>query len=258
MNRNLDLQLHDGGLDPYFHALESIGEGANIITPDNQTRYVNGACATMYGYAKDELIGQPVTIFIPPGEVLIDDEAILSTPDEKWEGDVVRLKKGGEKIFVHLTMTLITNNNEEVVGLVVIHRDTTERKRAEDDARRLSRENQVMAEIGRIISSSLDIDRVYQQFAKQVSRLIPFDRLSISTTDERQGVGIVTYVSGIAVEGRGPGDVFPITSSLGGEATRTRSSVILRGPSREELIDHFSMLLPNYDAGIRSFLAVPL
>ena len=71
MNRDSDTHLRDEYLSPYFHALESIGEGVNIATSDNKIKYVNVACTTMYGYSKDELIGQLVTIFIPPGGVLI-------------------------------------------------------------------------------------------------------------------------------------------------------------------------------------------
>ena len=41
----------------------------------------------------------------------------------------------------------------------------------------------VLAEISRIISSTLNIDEIYEQFAHQVALLIPFDRLSIAAVD---------------------------------------------------------------------------
>ena len=46
--------------------------------------------------------------------------------------------------------------------------------------RRQSKEQEVLAEIGRIISSSLDIEEVYDAFAEQVRELISFDRLIIN------------------------------------------------------------------------------
>ena len=55
----------------------------------------------------------------------------------------------------------------------------------------------VLAEIGRIISSTLNIDEIYEQFAHQVSLLIPFDRLSIAAIDmEAQTVQAVYSVGG--------------------------------------------------------------
>ena len=38
----------------------------------------------------------------------------------------------------------------------------------------------VIAEIGRLISSTLDIDEVYERFAAEAKKLIPFDRLAVN------------------------------------------------------------------------------
>ena len=51
---------------------------------------------------------------------------------------------------------------------------------ASDEANSLARENQILGEIGRIISSSLDINDVYAGFGEQLRRLLHFDRLAIS------------------------------------------------------------------------------
>ena len=51
---------------------------------------------------------------------------------------------------------------------------------SEEEAKRLSQENAVMAEIGRIISSTLNIEEVYKLFSEEVKKLLPFDRIVIS------------------------------------------------------------------------------
>jgi len=43
----------------------------------------------------------------------------------------------------------------------------------EEEANRLAQENAIMAEIGRIISSTLNIEEVYERFAVEAKRLIP-------------------------------------------------------------------------------------
>ena len=51
---------------------------------------------------------------------------------------------------------------------------------SEEEAKRLAQENAIMAEIGRIISSTLNIQEVYERFAEEAHKLIPFDRIAIN------------------------------------------------------------------------------
>ena len=57
---------------------------------------------------------------------------------------------------------------------VAFVRDITERKRAEQ-------ETAILADIGRLIGSTLNIDEVYERFAAETKKLIPFDSLAIIT-----------------------------------------------------------------------------
>ena len=67
-----------------------------------------------------------------------------------------------------------------------------ERERAESKWR----ESESLAGLGRIISSSPDIDEVYHRFAGAVKDLIPFDRLSVSTVSQQEGAMTLRYVQG--------------------------------------------------------------
>ena len=67
-----------------------------------------------------------------------------------------------------------------------------ERERAESKWR----ESEALAGLGRIISSSPDIDEVYHRFADAVKDLIPFDRLSVSTVSDQHGAMTLRYVQG--------------------------------------------------------------
>ena len=40
-----------------------------------------------------------------------------------------------------------------------------------------------LAEIGRIVTASIDLNTVFSEFAKLANNLVPFDRLAISTVD---------------------------------------------------------------------------
>ena len=93
----------------------------------------------------------------------------------------------------------------------------------------------VLAEIGRIISSTLNIDEIYEQFAHQVSLLIPFDRLSIAAIDlEAQTVQAV-YSAGGDIPGWERGVVHEIIpEGISDILARERRGLLFRTPAEEE------------------------
>ncbi len=93
----------------------------------------------------------------------------------------------------------------------------------------------VLAEISRIISSTLNIDEIYEQFAHQVSLLIPFDRLSISAVDMEAHTVQAVYAVGGEIPGWERGVVHAIVPGgisdiLEGE----RRGILFKTPAEEE------------------------
>lgn len=123
---------------------------------------------------------------------------------------------------------------------------------AGDDARTLARENQILGEIGRIISSSLDINEVYSGFADQVRRLIDFDRLSISLVNLDDYTFTNAYILGEDVEGRQVGDVVSLEGTVTSEAVRSRRAMIIQGDPMD-LKEQYPNLL-----GFPSIILAPL
>ena len=129
---------------------------------------------------------------------------------------------------------------------------------AEAEANRLARQNAAIAEIGRIISSSLDIEEVYAGFAEQTRSLIPFDRISINLILSQADDFMPAYVFGTAVPGRGVGDVCPLRGTLSEEALRQRRAIMHHSTTKYETLNRFHGLSRQYEIGLRSFLSVPL
>jgi PAS domain S-box-containing protein len=154
---------------------------------------------------------------------------------------------------------------DQIIGRVSSFRDVTERKwmeqtliRSEEEAKRLSQENAIMAEIGRIISSTLDINEVYERFAEEVRILISFDRIVINIINPENNNAIIAYLSGVDVQGRRIGDFVSMIDSATGECLRTRSSLLFQTESIDEVANRFPGLLPTFKAGLRSMIFIPL
>ncbi|MBM4332203.1 MAG: GAF domain-containing protein [Deltaproteobacteria bacterium] len=130
--------------------------------------------------------------------------------------------------------------------------------RKNKDSQRLSQDLETIAEIGRIISSTLNIDEVYERFAQEAKKLIELDRLSVNIINQKENTVSALYVWGITVSGRQSEDVFSLTGSATGEVFKTRSSLIIQPDSEEELEGRFSTLIPTFRAGLRSMMTVPL
>ena len=125
-------------------------------------------------------------------------------------------------------------------------------------ASRLVQEKASMAEIGRIIGSTLAIDDVYERFADEVRRIIPFDNIAINLIDHDNKTVSVPYVAGIDVPGRRRGEVFLLRGTIAEEAARTREGFLVHADDIEALAKTHPGALPVRLAGLRSIMVLPL
>ena len=131
-------------------------------------------------------------------------------------------------------------------------------QRSEEAARRLAQETALIAQIGRIISSTLDIDSIYERFAQEAKKLIEFDRISVGIIDRKENRIILPYASGAAVPGRQSGDIIPLSGSPSEERSETRSTLLIQTEDEKGLATRFLNQVPVIQGGFRSTLFIPL
>ncbi len=93
----------------------------------------NRSAERLFGYKAEEIVGQPVTLIIPP-ELHHDEDMILSKirRGEKIDHfETIRLHKNGERIEVSLTISPIKDDNGNVIGAAKIIRNITETNKIE-------------------------------------------------------------------------------------------------------------------------------
>ena len=131
-------------------------------------------------------------------------------------------------------------------------------RQREGALKRSEQEMAVLAEIGRVISSTLDINEVYEQFAAETKKLIPCDRLTVNLYNLQDNSIRVAYISGVEVAGRRQGDPLTMEGSLNEVVMRTRSGFCVQPAGPDEVIARFPRLIPIFQAGLRSIICVPL
>jgi PAS domain S-box-containing protein len=108
-------------------------------TLDPRIVYWNQGAERLYGYAPDEVIGQPSAVLMPPGH-----NELPAVIERIRRGELVqpydtrRRRKDGTVIDVSVAVSPITTRENELVGVSVVARDISERKRAEEALARLA------------------------------------------------------------------------------------------------------------------------
>ena len=171
---------------------------------------------------------------------------------------VLHLRSLESNAYVEHHLDLIRKVAAQIAPAVANSQLYAENLLAAAEAHRLATQNAAIAEIGRIISSSLDIEEVYALFARYTIALVPFDRLSINLISHDEGEFITAYVEGAAVKGRAVGSATRLAGTFTEQVIRDRKTLVFHPGSREAMIGRFPGLGNEYDAGLRSFLSVPL
>ena len=125
-------------------------------------------------------------------------------------------------------------------------------------ARRLAQENDLMAEIGRIVSSTLNIDEVYEHFADKVREIIPFDSIQINIVNIKDKTRTIRYNSGVQIDGRNIGDVVPLEGSVSEKIIDTQAGLLINPVNNEELLRQYPGIANSVTSGIQSRIGVPL
>ena len=242
--------------------------GMMLINKEGTFKYVNPKFRQLFGYDLDD---------VPNGKTWFrkayPDPTYRHRVISDWLSDLAKAypaekrsrvftatcKDGSQKTVDFISVQLEAGEN------LVTCEDFTDQIRAEEalrkseeESRKLAEENAIMAEIGRIISSTLNIDDVYERFAERVRDLIPFDRITIRTINPKDNTVTIAYISGVDIKKHQTGFSTPLPRSVAEECVRTQSGFLLQSESFDEVKSRFPNLFPSFQAGLQSMIFAPL
>jgi diguanylate cyclase (GGDEF)-like protein/PAS domain S-box-containing protein len=90
----------------------------------------NKGSENLYGYSKEEAVGQPVNILHLPEDSEHITSEVISAVERfgKWTGEVRMLHKNGQAGWVESMCVPIFDSNELIIGALGVNRDITARK----------------------------------------------------------------------------------------------------------------------------------
>ncbi len=142
---------------------------------------------------------------------------------------------------------------------LVAYTNITEQQQAAASLRRRRREAAALAEIGRVISATLDVQDIYESLATSVRQLIPYDRLAIATVDLKKNTITSVYNSKKPTT---PQWAVGRSRSLQGVASegvvRARTPLLMQAETEADLLAKFPYAREGLEHGLRSTIVAPL
>ena len=109
----------------------------------------NAGAQRLLGYRAEEVIGQPITLLLPPERMQEEQQIVdrLLGGQRVEHLETVRVTKDGGRVEVSVTVSPLKGADGQIIGASKIIHDITERKRAEEELRRLKDELEYRVEL---------------------------------------------------------------------------------------------------------------
>jgi PAS domain S-box-containing protein len=151
---HLDLKRRDINEKKIVY-LADIAEQASdaIILGDKNFNIIswNKGAEEMYGYAKEEAIGKKYQLVLDSRKLDKEKQKTgeILKAAEYFSGELEYKSKNGQSIFVQASFTVLKDRDRRITGYSIIHRDITEKKKAEKSLREFNEKlnNEVQAKI---------------------------------------------------------------------------------------------------------------
>ena len=122
--------------------------------------------------------------------------------------------------------------------------------RKEDE---LATERAAYAEIGRIVAIPFSVANVYERFADEVAKIIPFDLIVITRTDIERDLVTIMYALGLEAVGMSQGDTLSLEDSVVSDVANAKKAI------RTDQHSYPGELAKSLaDSGLISRIATPL
>lgn len=114
------------------------------VNKDGKIEYINASTEKMYGYTGEELLGREPIILYGGSDVEEIWGRIMAAIQSQgvWRGEMLNKRKNGEIFYIQMSIYTLLDSDGKYLSLVGFQEDITDRKRAEEERKRLEEQFQ--------------------------------------------------------------------------------------------------------------------
>jgi len=114
------------------------------VNANGKIEYINASTEKMYGYTSEELIGRDPVIIYGGSDIEETWGGIMAAIQSEgvWRGEMLNKRKNGEIFYIPIIMYPLLDEKGNYLTLVGFQEDITDRKRAEEEKKRLEEQFQ--------------------------------------------------------------------------------------------------------------------
>jgi len=164
-----------------------------MLDPQGRVATWNAGAERLKGYTADEIIGEHFSRFYPAETIARgwpDEELRRAIADGRIEDEGWRMRKDGSRFWANVVITALYDENGALRGFAKVTRDLTERRAAEENARRLIQEE----------AARTAAEHAAREIARQREQL----RITLTSIGDAvvvtDGKGVVTFMNPVAAE----------------------------------------------------------
>lgn len=168
----------------YQLLVEAMNDGLAVIDEKATLTYVNRRFCDLLGYGMDELIGQPLTSFMDTSnQEILDGHIQKRRKGESSFYEIAWMTKAGHTIFTLFSDTPLIGKQGGFLGSLAVITDITDRKRAEEQERTITRGLRAVVDAADELIPIEDSNTFYRRAVELAREKLKVERCAIFVVD---------------------------------------------------------------------------
>ena len=231
--------------------IENMRDGIIVVDLNDRIVDVNPAAEKIIKSSFSEVVGQPAS------EVLVDlADWISLSKEQKTPVKVLNIGEGENKQIFVLNLFPLSDTQGQLVGHTIVFHNNTETNKLNKDLKDQADRLAVLYDIGKAITSTLDIDTILELIYKQLSRVIASDAYFVAlylAKEHKLDIRIL-----FDQKQRFPSEIIDADEGLSSWIVEHRKPLLIHDLRKEIDLLHVKPVMVGEKKLSRSWLGVPM